>query len=298
MTENVNDTEATSTLRLVWPQWQGAGRNGVAEMLSDFSLDEARCGYAFGSRVLQAILPDHDGPTEVVPVADSESDSTDGVESRQEVIDSLAAAQEAIARHEADRILTLGGECSVSVAPFAALAKQYCEDVAVVWIDSHPDTDTNATGYDGYHAMAVSTLLGHGDPEVTSMLPATVSASRLALVGLHDWVEDAYENVGSWGLPVFTPDDLRGSSARLLEWVAGTGATKLAIHLDVDVVDSDEVALGLGMVPGGLTRADVRRIVADLTAAADVVGLTVAEFIPRDVLALRGLINGMPLLGN
>ena len=117
MTENVNDTEATSTLRLVWPQWQGAGRNGVAEMLSEFSLDEARCGYAFGSRVLQAILPDHDGPTEVVPVADSESDSTDGVESRQEVIDSLAAAQEAIARHEADRILTLGGECSVSVAP-------------------------------------------------------------------------------------------------------------------------------------------------------------------------------------
>ena len=81
MTENVNDTEATSTLRLVWPQWQGAGRNGVAEMLAEFSLDEARCGYAFGSRVLQAILPDHDGPTEVVPVADSESDSTDGVES-------------------------------------------------------------------------------------------------------------------------------------------------------------------------------------------------------------------------
>ena len=56
MTENVNDTEATSTLRLVWPQWQGAGRNGVAEMLSEFSLDEARCGYAFGSRVLHRLL--------------------------------------------------------------------------------------------------------------------------------------------------------------------------------------------------------------------------------------------------
>ncbi len=289
--------EAQSTLRLVWPQWQGAGRDNVAELLPGFPLEEARRGYATGSRVLEAILPDHDGPTEVVPVADTESDSTDGVESRREVLASLAAAQEAIARHEADRVLTLGGECSVSVAPFAVLAKQHGKDLAVVWIDSHPDTDTNTTGYDGYHAMAVSTLLGHGDPEVTSMLPATVPASQLALVGLHDWVADAYANVGEWDLSAFAPDDLRASSAGLLDWLASTGATKVAIHLDVDVVDSDETALGLGAVPGGLTRADVRRIVAELDEAADVVGLTIAEFIPRDALALRGLVDGMPLLG-
>ena len=296
MTETAN-TDAARTLRLVWPQWQGAGRDGVAALLPGFPLDEARRGYTIGTRVLEAILPAHDGPTAIVPVPDSESGSTGGVESRQEIIGTLRAAQDTIARHDADRILTLGGECSVSVAPFSALAEKYGDDLAVVWIDSHPDTDTTATGYDGYHAMAVSTLLGHGDPEITDMLPATVDASRLALAGVHDWVEDAYANVGAWGLSVFGPEDLRVSTERLLDWVARTGATKLAIHLDVDVVDSAEVAFGLGRVPGGLTRREVHRVVADLSNAAEVVGLTVAEFIPRDVLAIRGLLAGMPLLG-
>ncbi|HZK05113.1 MAG TPA: arginase family protein [Actinomycetaceae bacterium] len=296
MIETLKHTDAAQTLRLVWPQWQGAGRDGVAELLPGLPLEEARRGYAVGSRVLEAILPEHHGPTEIVPVPDTESSSTNGVESRQQIIDSLTAAQKAISAHDADRILTLGGECSVSVAPFAALAQKYGDDLAVVWIDAHPDTDTADTGYDGYHAMAVSTLLGRGDPEITGMLPATIDASRLALAGLHDWVEDAYANVGKWGLPTFAPDDLRTSSETLLDWLAQTGATKVAIHLDVDVVDSDEAALGLGRVPGGLTRAEVQRVVADLAGAAEVVGLTLAEFIPRDVLALRGLITGMPLV--
>lgn len=57
------------------------------------------------------------------------------------------------------------------MAPFTALADKYGEDLAVVWIDSHPDVDTPSTAYDGYHAMAVATLTGHGDQGIVSMLP-------------------------------------------------------------------------------------------------------------------------------
>ena len=42
--------------------------------------------------------------------------------------------------------------------------------------------------------------------------------------------------------------------------------------------------LGLGAVPNGLTSRQVRRIVADVTSAADVVGVTIAEFFPRQVM--------------
>jgi arginase len=41
----------------------------------------------------------------------------------------------------------------------------------------------------------------------------------------------------------------------------------------------------------------VRRIVDDLDAVTDVVGLTVAEFIPRQVMHLQQLLTGFPLLG-
>lgn len=296
MSHDLNDPH---TLRLVWPQWQGAGRDNVAQLLPEVPLAQARRGYAVGSRVLQAVLPAHAGPTEIVTVAaDDDERSTGGIESREAIIQSLTNALNVLGRHDPDRVVTLGGECSVSVAPFATLAAKYGDDLAVIWIDSHPDTDTPETGYDGYHAMAVSTLLGHGDQQIVNLLPATVYASRVALAGLHDWEDDAYANVGAWGLSTFGPDELRTSTEPVLEWLAATGATRVAIHLDVDVVDSAEVVLGLGQVPAGLTRAQVHRVVADLATAADVVGLTVAEFIPRSVLAISDLLDGMPLIAD
>ena len=54
--------------------------------------------------------------------------------------------------------------------------------------------------------------------------------------------------------------------------------------------------LGLGAEPDGLTTAQVRRVVADVAARADVVGLTIAEFVPRQVMHLQQLLNGFPLL--
>ncbi|MFD7480188.1 hypothetical protein ACFV8Z_51125 [Streptomyces sp. NPDC059837] len=40
----------------------------------------------------------------------------------------------------------------------------------------------------------------------------------------------------------------------------------------------------------------VRRIVADIDQAADVVGLTIAEFIPRQDMHLQQILKGFPLL--
>jgi arginase len=50
------------------------------------------------------------------------------------------------------------------------------------------------------------------------------------------------------------------------------------------------------MEPNGLTSAEVRRIVADVDGAVDVVGFTLAEFIPRQVMHLRQILNGFPLV--
>jgi arginase len=54
--------------------------------------------------------------------------------------------------------------------------------------------------------------------------------------------------------------------------------------------------LGLGAVPDGLTSRQVRRIVADVTAAADVVAVTIAEFFPRQVMRLQQILRGFPLI--
>lgn len=292
------DPMTSSTLRLLWPQWQGATAQNAALLLPEVAAETARRGYAVGTSVLSAVLPDHEGPTATVPVdlSDTGTEVRDGVEAKDAVLRQLSAALAIIAERAPARIVTLGGECSTSIAPFASLEARYGDDLAVVWIDAHPDTDTPTTHYNGHHAMAVSTLVGNGDPDVLQLLPATVDPRRVALAGLHAWTEDAYPNVAAWGIEAFSPAALRTSSAPLLHWLAGTGCSRVAIHLDVDVVDSNEVVLGLGAEPGGLRIDEVRRLIADLGAASDVVGVTVAEYIPRQVLQVRGLLDGLPLL--
>ena len=79
-------------LRLLWPQWQGAGTSSVEAFASEFPLDIARRGYAVGTAVLEAVLPPHDGPTLSAPVAMSDDglEERDGVEAKAVILEQLA----------------------------------------------------------------------------------------------------------------------------------------------------------------------------------------------------------------
>src|SRR5262249_39226551 len=194
--------ENPPTLRLVWPQWQGARAETVRALLPQAPVEDASRGYAVGCAVLDAVLPPHTGPTALVAVesGDRGLGEQDGIEAKAAVVAQLAAALEVIARHRPQRILTLGGECSVSVAPFSWLAERYGDDLALLWIDAHPDVGTPASRYPGFHAMALAVLTGHGDPAVLRLLPAILDPRRVALVGLHAWTDDDLPNAARWGI--------------------------------------------------------------------------------------------------
>jgi arginase len=216
----------------------------------------------------------------------------DGIEARQVI---PAQAFEVIRHHDPARIVTLGGECAVSVAPFSALARRYGDDLAIIWIDSHPDIGTPASQYPGFHAMAVAALTGHGDPKSKSCCrPSSLPTA---------WRWSGCTPVP----PTTSPTSTTGGSVpsapttcarRPSPWETGwPGLAARGSHpFDVDTIDSNELVLGLGAEPGGLTTAQVRRIVDDLDAVTDVVGITVAEIIPRQVMHLQQLLAGFPLL--
>lgn len=287
-----------TTLRLLWPQWQGATADNVGALVPELPLEIARRGYAVGTAVLNALLPAHDGPTAEVPVPEIAEGvaSRDGVESKDSVLQRLDDALTILTKHDAERIVTFGGECSVSLAPFATLAARYGDDLAVIWIDSHPDVGTPESEYDGHHAMAVAHLTGHGDEEILAKLPTTVSPSRVASVGLHAWTDDDFPRLAEWGIVSFSPDHLRTTSGPLLDWIASTGCSCVAIHVDVDVIDAYEVVLGLGAETGGLRSGELRRRVHDIQQHSDVVGLAIAEYIPRQVMQTQALLHGFPLI--
>src|SRR5262245_32037278 len=107
------------TLRLMWPQWQGAAPASVSGLLPDLPYHAAELGYHLGSRILGIVAPQVDGPVAEVPVS-VEGDSlwvADGVYAREPLLIQLRAALTLLDARQPDRIVTLGGECSVSVAP-------------------------------------------------------------------------------------------------------------------------------------------------------------------------------------
>jgi arginase len=83
-----DEPTGSSHLRRVWPQWQGAGTESSRSLAPEFPFEVARRGYSVGTKVLQAILPEHDGPTATVPVemGDAGLEERDGIEAKTVVL--------------------------------------------------------------------------------------------------------------------------------------------------------------------------------------------------------------------
>ena len=169
-----------STIRLIYPQWQGGD---VSSLLPDFSEEESSTGYYIGAYLLNFLAPKTNQKIVKIPVVeeDEKRKIQDGITDRDVILKQTNAAIQILEQEQPDKIVTLGGECSVSVVPFSYLAHKYQNDVAVIWIDAHPDITLPGDTYTGYHAMAVTALMGEGDKKIVSLLPEKIKASNILL---------------------------------------------------------------------------------------------------------------------
>lgn len=287
--------KVSSALRLIYPQWQGGI---VSHWMPDIPANDASRGYYLGARLLNLLAPDNGQKTVEVPISldinDRETDK--GVSARKVILKQTQAALDILNENKPERIITLGGECSVSVVPFTYLAANYPDDVAIVWIDAHPDICLPYDEYKGYHAMALTACLGMGDEEIINTLPSKFDASKALLVGLRSWDEGMQERQKDLGIKGLSPEEVAGSSSAVMEWLKGTGASKVVIHFDLDVIDPAEMIAGVGVDPNGMKIDDVVRIINDISTEYDLLSLTVAEPMPRIAIKMRNMLGRLPLL--
>lgn len=186
----MDNNQRTKTIRLVYPQWQGGDIVRWVTEVKD--PEQASRGYYLGAQLLNFLAPDNGQETYTVPVATDkiERKVTDGVLDKEALIAQTRAALDILKITHPDKIVTLGGECSASVVPFTYLADKYKDDVAMVWIDAHPDITLPGDVYAGYHAMAVTACMGLGDKQLVSELPMKIAPSKILFVGLRDWERD------------------------------------------------------------------------------------------------------------
>lgn len=296
MTFNITMAQ-DNTLRLIYPQWQGGD---IAKWITEVKdPEQASRGYYLGAHLLDFLAPSTGQKTLTVPVSTEICNRvvTDGVLDRDAIAQQTRAALDILDIEKPDRIVTLGGECSVSVVPFTWLASKYPDDVAVIWIDAHPDITLPGDVYPAYHAMAVTALMGDGDKKILGQLPAKIDPSRILFVGLRDWERDEIKvRQNEYGIKHLTPEETISGSEKVIEWLRNTGASNVVIHFDMDVLDPHEIIAAVGVVPDGMKIAEVVRVINDVAKEKNLVGLTVAEPMPRTAIILKEMLNQLPLL--
>lgn len=293
------NAQTMKTVRMIYPQWQGASISAwIPEVKNP---DDASRGYYLGAQLLDFLAPKNpQQKTITVPVSQEVGDRTpvEGVIDRDVIAKQTKTAVAMLDVEQPERIITLGGECSVSVVPFTWLAKKYEGDVAVLWIDAHPDITLPGDVYAGYHAMAVTAMLGKGNKTILSELPAQIPANRILLVGLRDWErQQIIDRQKELGLKHVGVEDVQQSSEKILSWIKATGAKHVLIHFDMDVLDPAEIIPAVGVSKNGLKMAEVVRIINDVTAAYGVNALTVAEPMPRTAINIKNMLGGIKLFG-
>lgn len=290
----VMETNKT-TLRLLYPQWQGGI---VSSWMPDIDPEDSSRGYYLGAQLLNFLAPKNGQKEVEVPISLDINDraTENGISSYQVILKQTKDALNLLEQNNPDRIVTLGGECSVSVVPFTYLASKYPNDVAIIWLDAHPDVNLPYDNYEGYHAMALTACLGIGDSTIMNVLPTKIDASRALIVGLRDWDEGMKERQERLGIKSLSPDQITNNSESILDWLKETGATKVVIHFDMDVLDPNDVFAAVAPIPNGIKIDEVVRIINDINTKYDIVGLTIAEPMPRVAIKLKKMLDQLPLL--
>lgn len=285
----------TSAIRLIYPQWQGGI---VAHWMPDIPAEDASRGYYLGAQLLNMLAPESSQEIVEVPVSldINDRETEKGVSSRRVILKQTKAALERLREKAPDRIVTLGGDCSASVVPFTYLAEKYPGEVAIVWIDAHPDVNLPYDEYEGYHAMALTACLGMGDEEIMRLLPGKFDASKVLIVGLRSWDAGMKERQEKLGIKGLSPQEVAGDSSAILEWLKETGVSKVVIHFDLDTLDPAEIIAGVGVEPDGMKIDEVVRVINDIASKYDLVGLTVAEPMPRIAIKIKNMLHRLPLL--
>lgn len=288
----MNKTSTPSkTLRLLMPQWQG-GDNG-----SPFPGQI----YPLGAKLLAFLAPVGDSPIIEVPVAPytgGEPPKSNGILWEEALLKQLAAARKIIEEHQPDRIITFGGDCLVSQAPFAYLNEKYHGDLGIVWIDTHPDITTPAN-FDHAHAMVLGNLLGEGVPALAKEVKCHFKAEQVLLVGVNDVLPHEQKTIQQLGLRTIPTQDVAENSDVVLQWLNKRSLKKIVIHVDLDVLDPRTFYSQLLNNPntdkpydtfaGKMTIAQLTRVVKEVSQQVEVVAISFAEHMPWDALNLKNM---------
>lgn len=186
--------------------------------------------------------------------------------------------------------LVLAGNCNSSIGTVAGLqAAPDDAPLGVVWFDGHGDCNTPETFTgDFLDAMGLSTLTGRCWHALAETVPGfrPLPDEHVLLVGAHGADEGAKSVLAASEINQVSSDAVRalGASAALgpaLDRMVAKGVGRIYIHLDVDVLDAEQVAPANQFAPsGGLLADHIAESVDAIAARFRIAAAGVASYDP------------------
>lgn len=258
---------------LVMPEWQGSPSSRAMRL-------------AEGAALLREDLPASARREVPVPLEAGDAMGTP-VARLSSLIRARDAARELLAGSPGGAPVTLGGDCASSLPGIEAAVRETGADgLAVLWFDAHPDLQHPSTSPSGAASgMTLRHALGDGAPDLISEHPA--AGGNVALVGARAFDDEELVEVERRGIvrlahDLADPEALAESVARHL---AGLGARRVYVHVDLDVLDPSEFSAVHAAEPFGLSVAQLTAAIRAAVATVPLAGAAICEFAPADAAA-------------
>ena len=260
--------------------------------------------YYFGANLLSHILPANDKQklvhVDITPPDGTTKSVTDGIYAKDEVIAGIVDAKKKLRAQKPDKVITIGGNCIVSLAPFDYLHGMY-DNLGIIWIDAHPDVSTPLDGYPNAHAMVLGSLMGHGSHFLADLMEnKKFSANEILYIGLqslHDYQKKFLDETGVT-YKVQTEEFI--SDNDILTFIQRF--SNVLIHFDIDVLDenifhstyfANKNLVGDGAGGGKMTIEKLNDLLHLITDRVNVVGFTIAEYLPFDEHKLHKMFSSI-----
>lgn len=240
---------------VVVPQWQGSGAERAMRLVD-------------GAEAIRGDLPASATTTIEVPLEAGDAEQT-GIQRHSSL--RIVRERHAAALAAVDGpAITIGGDCGVELAAVEHVAR--AGRTVLVWADAHADLNTPVSSPSGaFHGMVLRSIIDAG----------LVAPSDVLLVGARDLDPAEEHAVEHLGIPVVAIDDVGAAVAERAE----SGAERLYVHVDLDVLDPAEFA-GVGFpTPFGTTVEALLAAIAAARAALPLAGAGVTEFAPASAEA-------------
>lgn len=240
------------TTVLCVPQFQGSA-SGQARWLAD------------GARRAAALVAAD--ATVTVPVLETGGKKVAGIRAFDELVENQRLIHEALASID-DKVITVGGDCSVDIAPIASARARYGDRLTVLWIDAHPDVYSPQTLPSGaFHGMVVRALLGDGPAGLTPQQP--LAPVQVIITGERAGHVSEHEYLAKTGLRRHGVADLE----QALEGLRGP----VYAHVDLDVLEPTAFGSTCYPEPDGV---HPQRLIDLICQLDNIIGAAITEHAP------------------